>query len=149
MNIVEYLNSKKLTISSAESFTGGLFANTLTNISHASHCFMGGIVSYDPRIKEEILGVNKETINKFGTISRECCEEMAKNCLNKFKTDLAVSFTGNAGPTASEDKTVGLCYVGIASKDRCIINELHLEGTREEIKEQAVKIVIELILTIF
>lgn len=149
MNIVEYLNSSNLTISSAESFTGGGFANFITNIPNASKCFMGGIVSYDANVKINNLGVNKEIIENFGTISKECCKEMVTKCRELFNTDLAVAFTGNAGPSASENKEVGLCYIGICSKDRCIINELHLKGTRQEIKDQAIKIVIELIQTIF
>lgn len=149
MNIVEFLNSKKLTISCAESFTGGAFANTVTNISHSSSCFLGGIVCYDPSVKIEILGVEKEIIIKHGTVSKECCEDMVKKCLKLFNSDIAVSFTGNAGPTAIENKPVGTCFVGIAYKDKCLIKELHLEGSREDIKKQAIDIVINTIEEIF
>ncbi len=145
MNIVELLNSKGLTISCAESFTGGGFSNYITNIPNASKCFMGGIVCYNAKIKENILGVKKETIEAFGTISKECCEEMVINCHKLFNTDIAISFTGNAGPSASEGKEVGLIYLGFSYKNRTIINEYHLKGTREEVKKQAIDIIIQTI----
>ena len=151
MNIVEFLNEKNLTISCAESFTGGLYANHVTNIPHASKCFMGGLVCYDPSIKINVLGVNPETIEKLGTISKECCTEMVEKCAKLFNSDIAVAFTGNAGPTTSENKPAGLCYVGLCcpKKNLLIVNELNLTGTREEVKEQAVKIIDELIFVLF
>jgi len=148
MNIVEFLNSKGLTISCAESFTGGEFSSYITSFSNASKCFKGGLVCYSSEIKQNILGVDKDIILNFGTISRECCQAMVDNCLDKFKSDIAVSFTGNAGPNSSEDKPVGLIYIGLKYKDKNIVNELHLTGTREEIRIQAIKLVVELILTI-
>lgn len=139
MNIVQLLIKNKLTISAAESFTGGGFSNYITNISHASKTFMGSIVSYDASIKENILGVKKETIDKYGTVSKECALEMVRNTKSKFKTDIAVSFTGNAGPTASEGKEVGLVYIGYINKDKEEVKELHLKGTRKQIKKQAIE----------
>jgi len=148
MNFVEILIEKNLTISSAESFTGGGFSNFVTNMSHSSKVFLGGIVSYSPQVKKHILGVNKEIIDKYGTISKECCKEMVCKCKELFNSDIAVSFTGNAGPTASEEKPVGLIYIGINYKDNILINEYRLEGDRESIKKQAIEIAINKILEI-
>ncbi len=137
-NIVELLVQKKLTLSAAESFTGGGFSNFITNIPNSSYTFKGGLVSYSIAIKENVLKVDHALIEKYGAVSKQCAEAMAINCLKLFDTDIAVSFTGNAGPSASEGKAVGLVFLGYATKQACEIIELHLTGSREEIKKQAI-----------
>lgn len=136
--IINLLKEKKLTLSCAESLTGGLFASSLTNISGASNVFKGGIVSYTNEIKQNILKVKEQTLLNFGAVSKECCFEMANNVKSIFNTDLGVSFTGNAGPTASENKPVGLVYIGISYLDKTEVFEINLTGDRISIKNQCI-----------
>lgn len=145
MNIVEFCKERKLTLSSAESFCGGGYGNHVTNIAGSSNVYIGGIICYDTKVKINLLHVDEELINKYSVVSYECCEAMCKNCLKIFNSDIAVSFTGLAGPTDVINPIPQLSYVGVCSKDKCIIEELHLIGTREEIKNQAIKIVNEII----
>jgi PncC family amidohydrolase len=136
--IVNLLKEKGLTISCAESLTGGSFASSITNISGASKVFKGGIVTYTNEIKRDCLNVKEETLNKFGAISRECCLEMAQNVKSMFQSDFGIAFTGNAGPTASENKPVGLVYIGISYLNDVNVYELHLSGDRISIKNQCI-----------
>ena len=123
--LVSLLKERNLTISCAESLTGGLFASSITNVSGASNVFKGGVVSYTNEIKEKVLGVEKNVLDNEGAISYECCKQMANNVKSIFNTDIGVSFTGNAGPSANENKPVGLVYIGISysctlpSRSRC------------------------------
>ena len=143
MNIVQKLIKKNVTLGAVESFTGGGFSNCITNISHASYVFLGSIISYDPKIKESVVGVSKEIIKKHRTVSKECALEMARGGKKVLGADIIISFTGNAGPTPSEDKPVGLVYIGFLTKDLEKVYELHLEGTRKQIKKQAIEFAIQ------
>ncbi|MGI6377558.1 CinA family protein [bacterium] len=143
MNIVQLLRKKGLTLAVAESFTGGGFSNFITNIPHASEVFMGGIVSYSPLVKEKILQVPTKIIEKFGTVSEECARKMAINCRLLMHSDLALSFTGNAGPSSIEGKAVGLVYIGLATDKQVEVERLELKGTRQQIKKQAIQIALK------
>lgn len=136
--VVNLLKEKRLTISCAESLTGGLFASSITDVSGASNVFKGGIVSYTNEIKENVLGVSSSTLENQGAISEECCFQMAQNVKNKFNTDIGISFTGNAGPTASENKPVGLVYFGVSYLNKCEVFKLNLNGDRKSIKNQCI-----------
>lgn len=148
MNIVELLKEKGLTISSAESFTGGGFSNYITDISGSSSIFLGSIVCYSNESKINIVKVNKNTIDNYGAISIQTALEMCENTRILLNSDIAVSFTGNAGPNASENKPVGLVYIGISYK-KTTIYELQLEGSRENIKSQAIDFAIQKIFELF
>ena len=139
--IVNLLKEKGLTISCAESLTGGSFAASITNVSGASKVFKGGIVTYTNEIKRDCLNVKEDTLNKFGAVSKECCFEMAQNVKSMFNSDIGVAFTGNAGPTASENKPVGLVYIGIYFLGDIEILEVNLKGTREEIRKECIRLV--------
>jgi len=102
--IVNLLKKYNLTLSCAESLTGGSFASTVTNVPGASSIFKGGIVSYTNEIKANVLNVKQDTLDTFGAVSKQCCYEMAQNIKTIFNSDIGVSFTGNAGPSASENK---------------------------------------------
>ncbi|MDD3383322.1 MAG: CinA family protein [Bacilli bacterium] len=145
-NIINLLKSKKLTLSSCESITGGGFANYITNIPDASCIYKGGLVTYSNDIKMHIANIKKETIQKYGAISKECAYEMAKNTKEIFNSDICVSFTGNAGPAASESKKVGLIYIGFAYKDIVDVKEYFLKGSRSDIKNTCIKIALEKII---
>ena len=108
------LIDKKLTISVAESCTGGLLANNLTKLPNSSKYFQMGLITYSNEAKIKILKVNKNIIKKYGAVSKECCETMVKNLSKISKSKINVSITGIAGPGGgTKDKPVGLVYIGI------------------------------------
>ena len=135
--LLEDLLKKDYTLSSMESLTGGLFASTFTSIPGASKVFKGSAVTYTDEVKEK-YGVRKSTIETQGAVSLACAKEMALRSSSFFDTDVSVSFTGNAGPTESENKPVGLVFIAIRIQDILYSYELHLEGTRDEIRRQCV-----------
>ncbi|MDF2556660.1 MAG: damage-inducible protein [Bacillales bacterium] len=108
------LKEKNLTISAAESLTGGLFQQEITSIPGASNIFKGGVVTYSNEAKITILDVREATIMAHGVVSNECAIEMADCVREKFGTDIGISFTGVAGPEELEGKPVGTVYVGIS-----------------------------------
>ncbi len=140
------LIENKLTICSAESLTGGLFGAKICEVSGISSVYKGGLITYQDEVKIKQLNISEETINKYGAVSLECAYEMVKNVQSIFKTDVAVSFTGNAGPNPSENKPVGLVYVGIYFLGDIEVLELNLKGTREEIRNDCIKVVSKKIL---
>lgn len=146
--LVRLLTEKKLTISSCESLTGGLFASELVNISGASKVFVGGFVTYQDKCKEILLD-GKQLLDSVGAVSKEMAILMARTVQEKLQSDMAVSFTGNAGPLPSEGKPVGLVHSCIVFHD-CIytFKDLYV-GNREEIRtkcvENAITRVIEIV----
>lgn len=131
------LSMKNLTISVAESCTGGLISNKLTDISGSSSYFKRGIIAYSNDAKVELLKVPEEAIKTFGAVSREVAEEMASGVRRLSKTDLGLSVTGIAGPTGGTlQKPVGLVYVAISSVERTLCKEFRFSGDRLKIKEQ-------------
>lgn len=115
--LVDALIKNKLTLSIAESVTGGLLASSIVSVSGSSKCFDRGFVTYSNRSKIEDLGVKGETIKRFGAVSRQCAIEMAQAVRRVSKTDIGVSTTGIAGPTgATKDKPLGTTYIGISAR---------------------------------
>lgn len=143
--IVLKLIEKNIRIGSAESLTGGLFASTITSIPGVSKIFKGSIVSYSTLIKEKILRIDKEIVDKYGVISREIAEKMCMSAKEILDVDLAISFTGNAGPDAMEGKPVGRVYIGICYNDIVETYELNFNGNRDEIRKKCVEKAFELI----
>lgn len=134
--IYECLNSgkKPLTISTAESCTGGMIASKLIEVPGISENFMEAIVSYSNEAKIKRLKVKKETLEKYGAVS----EEVAREMLAGLKTDVAISTTGIAGPDGgSKEKPVGLVYIGIRVKDKIKIFRRELKGDRNKIRQRA------------
>lgn len=148
MNIVEALISKNLTISAVESFTGGGFSNEITNIPNASKVFKGSIVAYTNNVKINLVKLEQGLLSKYGAVSEQVTLELARNAKKQFNTDIAVAFSGNAGPTASENKPVGLVYIAIIYKNKEILEKLELNMTREEIKKHSINYTINKILDI-
>lgn len=136
--LVGLFQRKHLTLASCESLTGGSFASQIVDVSGASKMFLGALVTYAPQIKAKIANVQDSSIEKYGVVSAEVAKEMACNTRALMDSDIAVSFTGNAGPEPSEGKPVGLVYSAIASQDQCRIFEDHLQGNRSEIRQQMV-----------
>jgi len=129
------LLENNITISTAESCTGGLISEMLTNIPGISKVFMGGAVTYSNKANVECLGVNELTLQKFGAVSRETATEMAIGIRNKLKTDISVSITGIAGPDGgTPEKPVGLIYIGLSSEKGTIIKEIKILGNRKKIR---------------
>ena len=133
--VAKLLLEKDITIATAESCTGGLVAETLTNYPGISRVFMGGAVTYSNEAKEEILGVNKQTLEKYGAVSRETAAEMAEGIRKRLKTDIGISITGIAGPDGGTvEKPVGLVYIGLSSEKGTLTKELRLSGNRKRIR---------------
>ena len=138
-----YFVQSNLTLGSVESFTGGLFAETITSVSGASKFYKGGLVTYATEEKHKLLGIPNELINQHGVISKEIALYMANNGRQLLNVDCCVSFTGNAGPDAMEGKPVGEVHIGIAWRDTVQVYSLLLKGDRKSIREQAVNFVLE------
>lgn len=146
VNIVtDLLNEQNLTLTAAESLTGGSFQHLITSVSGASDYFKGGIVTYSNDAKTTILGVTKKTIEEFGVVSAECAIEMAKKAQEMFDTDLAISFTGVAGPDKLENKEVGTVWIGIATKETAFAKEYHFGKGRENNREKSIMSGLDLI----
>jgi len=137
-SIVQELMLKKgLTLSIAESCTGGLISSILTKLPDCSKYFKGSVVCYSRFSKESILNINKNILEKYGTISSEVSLEMAKKTKEVFDSDIGLSATGVAGPSSEENKPVGLVYISLYSDNFSKTKELNLIRTREEIQLKA------------
>ena len=142
------LIKKKLTISVAESCTGGLLAHNLTKLANSSNYFEMGLTTYSNQAKTKILKVNKNIINKHGAVSPECCKAMVENLSKISKSRINISITGIAGPGgASKNKPVGLVYIGIKTSKKLLIKENKFRSkNRNSIQKLTVKKVIMLII---
>ena len=134
---------KGLTLGSIESFTGGSFASQVTQVPGASNYFKGAIVTYATEEKEKILGIPHAMVEKHGVVSKEIAEQMAILGKKVLNVDVAVSFTGNAGPSAMENKPVGEIYIGICSQNKVQVFPYQLKGDRKSIQNQAISLAIE------
>ena len=135
------LIDKKLTISVAESCTGGLLTNNLTKLANSSKYFQMGLVTYSNEAKTKILKVDRNIIKKYGAVSKECCEEMVKNLSKISKSKINVSITGIAGPGGgTKDKPVGLVYIGIKTGKYLLILENKFKSrNRSSIQKNTVR----------
>ncbi|TFB23143.1 competence/damage-inducible protein A [Filobacillus milosensis] len=138
IQVLEQLKNKHLNLSSCESITGGLFASTIIQHSGASNVFNGSIVSYTDEVKKEIVGVSEDILETHGAISEPCAKAMAENCRNKFKTDLAISFTGIAGTDPVQGFAPGTVFIGVTINNETICKKVELKGDRNAIREGAV-----------
>ena len=152
--VVKLLWSKGKKAATAESCTGGLVSAAITSVSGSSEVFELGVCSYANRIKQEVLGVSAEALEKYGAVSEQVAAEMAIGVMKRSGSDFGVSTTGIAGPTGgSEEKPVGTVWIGVCSKESCHA-ERFLFGTegcpngvteREYIRQQAVCKALELL----
>lgn len=125
------ITKKGLSISTAESFTGGLIAERLTQKEGSSDYFKGSIVAYNNQIKTEVLNVDKEIIEKYGAVSKECVEAMAVNTADIFKSDIAAAASGAAGPGSIEGKKAGTMHLAVKFKDKVKHIELNKNYGRD------------------
>ena len=122
--LVKKLIRKKLTISFAESCTGGMLSSTITSVSGSSKVFNLGLVTYSNKTKIDILKVPKKIISKYGAVSNECCLSMVKKISKISKANISVSITGVAGPNGGTKlKPVGLVYIGIKKGNKIIVQK--------------------------
>lgn len=130
------LNRLKLTIAVAESATGGLISDLITNIPGSSNYFRGSVISYDNDIKTRVLGVKQDTLKKHGAVSYQTAREMAEGVKKLMKTDIGLSDTGIAGPDgATPEKPVGLFYIGLSTGIETRV-ERYLFNDKDRIKNK-------------
>ena len=137
--LLKAYKEKGLTLGSIESMTGGLFSAKFTEIPGSSAVFKGSVVTYSSGEKINIVGVKKETIEKYGVVSEEVAKEMAEQGRKLLNVDVCVSVTGNAGPTCEPGgMPVGCYYVGVSSKDGTSAKVFFGPQKRNECRNEAV-----------
>jgi len=141
----QLLKSKEKKIATAESCTGGWIAQTITEVSGSSAWFDRGFVTYSNAAKMQMLGVNSETLDKFGAVSAQTATEMANGALAHSDADCTIAVTGIAGPDGGTvDKPVGTVFIAWAYKNEGVkVVQKELTGNRREIRWQTVKIALE------
>ena len=132
------LKERGLTLGTAESCTGGLAAKRFTDLPGASAVFRGGVVSYATEVKHTVLGVPQDLLEQYGAVSEPVCRAMAEGARRALGCDLALSFTGVAGPDPDErGNPVGLVFIGLAASDGTWVRQVHLTRGRERIRHIA------------
>jgi len=138
--VAKILVKNNLTISVAESCTGGMVSSSLINYPGISSVFMEGCVTYSNEAKMKSLNVKEETLNSVGAVSEQCAKEMAEGVAARHNTNIGLSTTGIAGPEGgSEEKPVGLVYMGIKINDKTIVKKYIFNGDRQQIRYRACK----------
>lgn len=129
--ILNYMAEKELTLSTAESCTGGYIAHLITQHAGSSKVFFGGAVSYSYELKESILGVKNETLWQYGAVSQETVTEMVQGALLNFKSDYAIAVTGIAGPDGgTPEKPVGTVWIGVANAQKTVTKRFQFGNKR-------------------
>lgn len=137
--VVALLSKNGLSITTAESCTGGLVSGTIVNVAGASDVFKGGYVTYSNKLKKNVIGVKKSTLEKYGAVSEQVAAEMAKGAMEEAKADVAIATTGIAGPGGgSKEKPVGLVYIGCAVKNKVYVEKYNFSGNRNKVRQSAV-----------
>lgn len=138
--LLDYMKSRQLTLSAAESCTGGSIAHSLTLVPGSSQVFMGGVVAYTNAVKEKILGVPKEILDTYGAVSEETVRAMAEGVRARLHTDLGIATTGIAGPGGgTTENPVGTVWIAVASAKSTWVQRLSYDSIRERIIERASK----------
>lgn len=140
------LQEREQSLGTAESLTGGKIAATLVEVPGSSAYFKGGMITYTAALKQQLLDVKEATIDTFTVVSKEVAAEMATGALKVLKTDYAIAVTGNAGPTTDHnDKSVGLVYIALASKEGVEVQEFNFGQPREKVINRTVTKSLELL----
>jgi len=135
--VFELLKSNRLTVAAAESLTGGLFSEKLTDFPGASTLFLGGIISYTNDVKRHVLGVEQSILADEGAVSEACAIAMAKKVADQCHADLGISFTGVAGPSTANGHPVGTVFVGLSHGDTHFARAFRLTGSRHAIRQRS------------
>lgn len=147
--VVRQFTEKGMTLGTAESLTAGLIAATVADVSGASAVLMGGVVSYDPRVKHEVLGVSQEVIDTVGVVSEACALQMADGARKLLKVDVALSATGVAGPTGgTAENPVGTVWLGVSTAEGTIARRFQFGGDRQSVRRQTVETALRLALDV-
>jgi nicotinamide-nucleotide amidase len=149
--VISALRRRGLSVSTAESCTGGLLGGRLTDVPGSSDVFLGGLISYSDAVKTRVLGVPEDSLRRSGAVSEEVAQEMARRALVLFQSDVSVSITGIAGPAGgSADKPVGLVFIGTAraARPEILVRRSVFEGDRAAIRRQSVDAALELLLEV-
>ena len=145
--VVEAFSKRGKTLGTAESLTGGMIASSVASVSGASSVLMGGVVSYDPRVKHELLGVSQQLIDTVGVVSEPCARQMAEGARRALKVDVAVSATGVAGPTGgTPEAPVGTVYLGVCCESGVRVERHSFAGDRQAVREQSAARALEMAL---
>ena len=135
----ELLKKHKMTVSTAESCTGGTIASVLSSVSGASNYFKGSVVSYATEAKMDVLGIPESLIKEFSVVSAEVVSAMAVSVKNLMKTDFAIATTGNAGPTKGDGNAeIGTVFIALATPNEVIVEEYNFGQPREKVIDRAV-----------
>ena len=138
---VKTLLNNNITISTAESCTGGLISGFLTNVPGASRVYKGGVIVYSNEAKIKFLGVSEELLQRYGAVSYEVAYQMAINVSKKFNTNMSIAATGIAGPSGgTKEKPVGLVYIGVCVNGGSEVYKHIFSGSRKDIRERSVNI---------
>lgn len=144
--LLELYRSKKLTIATAESCTGGMTAALLTDIAGASDVFQGGFITYSNELKHILLGVSADLLNEYGAVSDEVACSMAEGACMRTGADYAVAITGVAGPSGgTPQKPVGLVYVAVAGHGKIICKKNNIVGSRQQVRSGSVARAIDML----
>jgi PncC family amidohydrolase len=143
--ISRLLRKHNLTISTAESCTGGLLASRLTDISGSSSYFKTGFITYNEASKLTHLGIDQDIIEKYGTVSKECAKDMAERVRSLTASDIGLATTGNLGPETIEGKPKGQIYMAISLPEKTLLKQLNLKGPRVKVKIKAVEVILKLL----
>jgi nicotinamide-nucleotide amidase len=138
-SVVKRLAKKKVTLSVAESITGGGLAAAITEVAGSSKVFLGGVIAYADEIKINQLDVDAKTLKKFTAVSEEVAKEMAIGVRKKFNSDYAIATTGVAGPGKAYGQKAGTVWVAIASKKEVFAIALALSGSRDLIRHATIE----------
>ena len=145
--IGDFLIAQGLTLTTAESCTGGLVGHCITNVSGSSAYYLGGFITYADQAKEALLGVRHETLLTHGAVSEETAREMARAARERTGAGVGLSVTGIAGPTGgTPSKPVGLVYVALSAPDAELCQRYLWQGDRLANKEQSAGAILQLLL---
>lgn len=143
--VVELLTERGFSITTAESCTGGLLSGRLVNVAGASEVLNMSVVTYSNEAKQKLLGVKKETLEKYDAVSAETAFEMAKGALQYASADVALSVTGIAGPGGgTEERPVGLVYIACNVQGSILVEKHIFQGSRQQVRESSVTAALEL-----
>lgn len=146
--VVALLKKHGLSVSTAESCTGGLLSGRIINVPGASDIIGCAIVTYSNDAKRKYLGVRKSTLKKHGAVSSKCAKEMAKGICKETGASVGLATTGIAGPDGGTDeKPVGLVYIGCCVKGKVSVRQCNFSGDRQQVRQQTVEAALELVLS--
>ncbi len=138
--VVKYMKGKGLTLSVAESCTGGMLSERITAVSGASEIYKGGVCSYSEEIKQRVLGVKAQTLSEFSVYSPQVASQMSQGVMELMGTDASVGITGIAGPSGgSDEKPVGTVYVSVRFRDMEKVRDLRLYKEYERLDRESVR----------